>query len=358
MITSSVDQLLKNPVSFLDDSGPDDDIAISSRIRLARNIKGYPFPTAASPQNLQEISSVVTLAAKGTETLGGKEMMYFLPEELSDIDRKLLLERRLVSPDFIRNPQNRALFVCPGETCSLMVNEEDQLRIQAIRPGFQLEEVWKHISQTDDELGCHLEYAFDDQLGFLTSCPTNVGTGMRASVMLHLPGLVLTGQIASTVQGIAKLHMAVRGIFGEGSDNCGNLFQISNQSTLGESETKIIDNLSSVIKQLIQQEKHARRKLLEDNRYAIFDNVGRSYGLLRHSYKISFKEAMNCLSGLRVGVDMNLFTLMDIHKVNELFIAIGAAHLQKRQTGEHSEGDIDILRAECCRKLLAEPHLS
>ena len=354
MIIASVDQLLKNPVSFLDDSGPDDDIAISSRIRLARNLKGFPFPSAASAQDLQDISSVVTAAVKASDALDGKDVMCFLPENLSEIDRKLLLERRLVSPDFIRTPQYRTLFVCGGENCSLMVNEEDQLRIQTIRPGFQLQEVWKHISKIDDALGKHLDYAFDDRLGFLTSCPTNVGTGMRASVMLHLPGLVLTDQIASTVHGIGKLHLAVRGIFGEGSDNCGNLFQISNQCTLGESESKIIEGLTSVIKQLILQEKHARRKLLDNDRYAILDNVGRSYGLLRHSYKISFKEAMNCLSGLRIGVDMGLFTSLDIHKVNELFIAIGSAHLCKTHQGEYSETEIDILRAECCRKLLAK----
>lgn len=351
MIVTPVDQLLKNPVSFLDDSGPDDDIAISSRIRLARNIKGYPFPSAASAQNLKEISTVVTAAVKASGAIG-KETMYFLPENLSETDRKLLLERRLVSPDFIRTPQNRVLFVCGKENCSLMVNEEDQLRIQTIRPGFQLQEVWKHISKIDDDLGKHLEYAFDEQLGYLTSCPTNVGTGMRASVMLHLPGLVLTDQIASTVHGIGKLHMAVRGIFGEGSDNCGNLFQISNQCTLGESETKIIDGLTAVIKQLILQEKYARRKLLDNDRYAILDNVGRSYGLLRHSYKISFKEAMDCISGLRFGVDMGLFTTLTIRDVNELFIAIGSAHLQKTHNGELSETEIDILRAECCRKLL------
>ena len=354
MITTPIDRLLKNPVSFLDDSGPDDDIAISSRIRLARNIKGFPFPLAADQNSLQEISSIVTAAAGEISALGGKEMMHFLPEKLSAIDRQLLLERRLVSPDFIRTPENRALFVCPGEGCSLMVNEEDQLRIQTIRPGFQLQEVWKHISKIDDEVGRHLEYAFDDQLGFLTSCPTNVGTGMRASVMLHLPGLVLTNQIGSTIHGISKLRLAVRGIFGEGSDNCGNLFQISNQCTLGESEPKIIEGLSLVIKQLIMQEKHARRSLLETNRYAILDNVGRSFGLLRHSYKISFEEAMNSLSGLRIGVDMGLFTNLDIHRVNELFIAIGPAHLRKKHPGEHSDEEVNILRAACCRKLLSE----
>ena len=354
MTDTPIDQLLKNPVSFLDDSGPDDDIAISSRIRLARNIKGLPFPQAADEETLNQICAMVTSAAQATDVLGGKEMMHFSPAALSSIDLELLLERRLVSPDFIRTPLNRCLFVCPGEGCSLMVNEEDQLRIQTIRPGFQLQDVWKRINKIDDELGRHLEYAFDEQLGYLTCCPTNIGTGMRASVMLHLPGLVLANQIGPTVHGIGKLHLAVRGIFGEGSNNCGNLFQISNQCTLGESEEKIIEGLSLVIRQIIQQEKYARRKLLDTDRYAILDHVGRSYGLLRHSYKISFEEALNSLSGLRIGVDMGLFTTLDIHRVNELFIAIGSAHLRKKHPGEYSDRELDIIRANCCRELLAK----
>ncbi len=353
MITNPIDQLLKNPVSFLDDAGPENDIAISSRIRLARNIEGFPFPHAAGDEALQQICTAVIAAARSSEALGGSRMMFFAPDKLSSVDRQLLLERRLVSPDFLRTPANRCLLVCPKEECSLMVNEEDQLRIQTICPGFQLGEVWNRINEIDNELSKYLKYAFDDQLGFLTSCPTNVGTGMRASVMLHLPALVLTNQIAPTVHGIGKLRLAVRGIFGEGSDNCGNLYQISNQCTLGESENKIIEGLSRVIQQLIQQEKYARRKLLDSDRYAILDNVGRSYGLLRHSYKISFKEAMNCLSGLRIGVDMGLFTSLTIRKVNELFIAIGSAHLQKNNPGEHTDEELDIIRAECCRKLLS-----
>lgn len=352
MKCAAVDQLLKNPVSFLDDSGPDDDIAISSRIRLARNINKYPFPSAASPEIMQEICENVSRAAESAAALGGKDVLVFYPSDMSPLDRQILLERRLASKEFIRTPESRRLFVCPDEGCSLMINEEDQLRIQTIRPGFQLREVWKSINRIDDDLSSNLQYAFDEQLGYLTSCPTNVGTGMRASVMLHLPGLVLTGQIAPTIQGISKLHLAVRGIFGEGSDNCGNLYQISNQNTLGESELKIIDELDSVIRQLIQQEKNARRSLLENDRYNILDHVGRSYGLLRHSYKLGFEEAMQSLSGLRIGVDMGLFNSIDIHKVNELFIGIGPAHLQKNASGVLTDSEVDIMRATLCREKL------
>ena len=351
---ASVDELLKNPVSFLDDTGPDDDIAISSRIRLARNIGKLPFPTTASPEILQDICNMVSAAAASAGSLGGKDMLVFEPSGMNAIDREILLERRLASREFIRTPEYRKLFVCPHEECSLMVNEEDQLRMQTIRPGFQLREVWKSVNRIDDELSKNLEYAFDEQLGYLTSCPTNVGTGMRASVMLHLPGLVLTGQIIPTIQGISKLHLAVRGIFGEGSDNSGNLFQISNQNTLGESELKIIDELDSVIRQLIQQEKNARRTLLEENRYAVLDHVGRSYGLLRHSYKLGFKEALQSLSGLRVGVDMGLFSSIDIHRVNELFISIAPAHLQKSSDTPLAIEEVVIYRAAICREKLRQ----
>ena len=354
MINAAVDELLKNPVSFLDDSGPDDDIAISSRIRLARNLKDHPFPIAANNEELNNICETITFAAGNTDALGGENMLLFAPENMSELDREILLERRLASREFINTPEARRLFVCPDEGCSLMVNEEDQLRIQTIRPGFQLRKVWQDINYIDDELSKNLDYAFDDQLGYLTCCPTNVGTGMRASVMLHLPGLVLAGQIGATIQGIGKLHLAVRGIFGEGTANSGNLFQISNQNTLGESESKIIEELDSVIRQLILQEKHARRTLLENDRFSVLDHVGRSYGLLRHSYKLTFEEALHSLSGLRIGVDMGLFNTIDIHKVNELFIDIGPAHLRKNAAGSENNDDLDVFRAAVCREKLRQ----
>ena len=221
-----------------------------------------------------------------------------------------------------------------------------------LAPGFQLEEVWKKIDQLDNELAAHLNYAFDEKLGFLTCCPTNVGTGLRASVMLHLPGLVMTGKITSTIHGINKLNLAVRGIFGEGSENQGNLFQISNQTTLGESESAIIENLSKVIRQLISHEKAARLQLLERDQASLLDHVGRSYGILRHSYKISCKEALHCLSGLRLVLDLGLFNHVDIHSVNEMFLTIQPAHLQKNAGRHLSVADRDIFRASYCRQQL------
>lgn len=224
--------------------------------------------------------------------------------------------------------------------------------MQSIRPGFQLPEVYAEISAIDDALSQKIDYAFDEQLGYLTSCPTNVGTGMRASVMLHLPGLVLSGQIAPTIHGINKLHLAARGIFGEGSENLGNLFQISNQSTLGESEEKTINDLASVIEQIIYHEKRARQTLLDNDRYSLLDYIGRAYGVLRHSYKLSGKEAMQSLSGVRLGVDLGLFSAIDLAKVNELFIATGEAHLQKNAGHKLNSNARDILRAQLCREKL------
>ena len=349
----SIEHLLAVPASFLAASdGPGANIAISSRIRLARNIKGYPFPGAASASQAREVCELVSEAASFSGSLPCPDCLDFSIRDLKLIDREILFERRLASRELIESPENTRLLVRKDESCSVMINEEDQIRMQSIRPGFQLQEVFREINRIDDELSCRLDYAFDEQLGFLTSCPTNVGTGMRASVMLHLPGLVITGQIAPTIQGISKLNLAVRGIFGEGSDNRGNLFQISNQSTLGESEENILSTLSAVIEQLVFHEKRARQTLLKDDRYGVLDYIGRSYGILRHCYKLSGEEALKSLSGVRLGVDLGLFNSVDISKVNELFIATGAAHLQANAGVDLSSDERDIRRAQLCREKL------
>ena len=353
-MNDAIKKLLDHPVSFLDDTCPKGGIAISTRIRLARNIAGFPFPSAAGDDDKRQVCEMVSTAIRESGALNFNDSCReFDPELLDDTDRQLLLERRLASAEFITPPfTGKRLFVCPMERCSIMINEEDQLRMQSIRPGYQLDEVFAEINAIDDALSRKLPFAFDEQLGFLTSCPTNVGTGMRASVMLHLPGLVLTGQIAPTIHGISKLHLAVRGIFGEGSDNRGNLFQISNQSTLGESEENILSTLSAVIDQLIHHEKRARQTLLQDDRYGLLDYIGRSYGILRHSYKLSGEEALKSLSGVRLGVDLGLFNSVDIGKVNELFIATGSAHLQERAGILLSSDERDIRRAQLCREML------
>lgn len=351
MNQNKIDELLKHDVSWLVDSGPDGDIAISSRIRLARNIQGLPFPIAATSTQLEQIQTAAELALKKSKAIG-KEYLDFHMSDYSEVERQILLERRLISSEFVNKDEHTSLFVKQDESCAIMINEEDHLRIQALCPGLQLFKVWEQIDRLDSELEKTLPYAYDSQLGYLTSCPTNVGTGMRASVMLHLPGLVLSGKINAAIQGVNKLSMAVRGIFGEGTDNRGNLFQVSNQSTLGESETQIIERLNTVITQLIMHEKNCRASLLKDKKYFLLDHVGRSYGILRHSYTLSSEEALNSLSDIRIGVDMGMFNSVNLHTVNKLFLTINPAHLQKFAQKELNSQDRDIFRAAFVRKQL------
>ncbi|OGV35897.1 MAG: protein arginine kinase [Lentisphaerae bacterium GWF2_45_14] len=347
---SGIDRLLSNRVSWLADSGPEDDIAISSRIRLARNIEKTPFPMAASVEILENTLSIIMHAVRKSASF--PDVIEFELEKVSDLERRLLLERRLISRELLACKKGSGLSVSKDETFAVMINEEDHLRIQAMKPGFQLHEVWSDINGIDDALSREIPYAFDSEIGFLTSCPTNIGTGMRASVMLHLPGLALSGQINAVVHGVSKLGLAVRGIFGEGSDNLGNLFQVSNQSTLGESEEQIIDKLINVIRQIINHEKNARQTLLEKKQNFLLNHVGRAYGILKHAYTISSEETLNSLSALRLGVDMGMFSSVDIHVVNELFLTVQPAHLQKYAMRELESADREIYRAALVREKL------
>ena len=348
-----VDKLMSKRVGWLADSGPDDDIAISSRIRLARNLLEYSFPPAASIDDLRAVIEYVKNICEGTDIFND----YFFVElgDLSNLDRRILMERRVVSRDFVSKQTPSALIMTKDESESIMINEEDHLRLQCIQSGLQLPEIWKKVNRIDDILSQRLRCAYDEELGFLTSCPTNIGTGMRASVMLHLPGLVLTEQVNQMKQAVQKLGLAVRGIFGEGTDNVGNLFQISNQSTLGESETQIIEKLDTVIKQIMVHEKKSRVGILEKNKNFLMNHVGRAYGILKHAYIISSQEALNSLSALRLGVDLGMFSSLDIHTVNELFVLVQPGHLQK-YSGKQMENssDRDILRASLIRERLKE----
>ncbi len=347
----NIDKLLKHKVSWLANCGPDDDIAISSRIRLARNLEGMPFPVAAKIEILNQARGAIELAVRNTACFK-KDPVVFELEKLSELDKQVLLERRLVSEEFIEDGQGAGIAVSDDEIFGIMINEEDHMRIQAMKPGCQLSEVWDAVNAVDDKLSEELPFAFDSNLGYLTSCPTNVGTGMRASVMLHLPGLVLAEQVDAVIHGVSKLGLAVRGIFGEGSNNLGNLFQVSNQSTLGESEAQIIERLDAVIKQVISHEKNARHSMLEKKQNFLLDHVGRAYGVLRHAYRISSDETLNSLSALRLGVDMGMFSSVDIQTVNELFVIIQPAHLQKYAKRELDSEERDTYRASLVRDRL------
>ena len=352
-MNQAIKRLLQNPVSFLT-SVSADGIAISSRIRLSRNIAGLPFPIAATAESAAGVINEIAPVCSRSAFVGEKKGMFFEIGKLDELERLLLLERRLASSELIKSKLPSALAVSNDESCSVMINEEDHLRIQVLKAGFDLAGCWQKVNKLESELGKETEFAWDDELGYLTECPTNVGTGLRASVMLHLPGLVMTDQINATIHGIRKLGLAVRGIYGEGSDNSGKLFQVSNQITLGENEETIMEQLSAVIRQLIEYERRARRALLEKDRFALLDHVGRSFGLLQNSYKLSCAEAVEALSGVRFGVDLGLFQHLKIDTVNELFLELNPGHLQIRSSLALPESEQAVLRAKLFRTKLRE----
>lgn len=348
----AIHDLFKQKVCWLTDRGPEDDIAISSRIRFARNLKDETFPIQSDDQTLCEIRDEILTVLRGIAGRNHFQWREFPMAELSKLDRGFLMERHLISREFM-NPRRGAVLSTNREQGTfVMINEEDHLRIQVLAPGFQLNELWDRINGLDDQLSEELSYSFDDRLGYLTACPTNLGTAMRASVMLHLPGLVLTGQIETCLQAVGKLGLTARGLFGEGSKNQSNLFQISNQSSLGESEEDIIRRLNAVIGQIIINEKKARSLLLASRRNFLLNHVSRAYGLLKHSYLISSEEALEALSALRLGVDMQMFREIKIHTVNELFLLVQSSHLQKYTERELEQDERDEIRASLLREYL------
>lgn len=344
--------LLQNPMSYLYQKKEKNIVAISSRVRLARNIAQFPFPVAASVHDLAAVRNMAEDAVRAEKVAGAKGLIIYL-DELSELDREFLYERRLVSHKLVSSPLNRGLFLSSNEQLAIMVNEEDHLRIQSFFPGFQLKEAYKKASQADDKLGRRLEFAFDDKLGYLSSCPTNVGTGMRASVMLHLPGLTLTGELEAAVRALNKLNFAVRGIFGEGSENVGALYQISNQITLGDSEEEMIEKISDTINKIIHYELEARERMFVRKQAHLMDFIGRSFGLLKYAYLLRSKETLNALSGVKLGVDMGIFANVDSEMVHKIYVHFGAAHLQKLygKSFESNEAK-SIFRANYVREIL------
>ena len=271
---------------------------------------------------------------------------------LSSLQKQVLVERHLISREQAACGEGSAAVVNRKQTLSLMINEEDHLRMQAIRPGLTLTEAYELVSGVDLELEQRLEFAFDHEVGYISACPTNLGTGMRASSMLHLPGLVLSDQIGQVLQAVGKLGLAVRGFFGEGTESLGNLFQVSNQSTLGESEETIIRRLERVIGQVAEHERNARQKLLEDDPEMVYDRVGRSYGTLRHAHVIASKEALNLLSLLRLGAEMQFFPSEVVRMCDALLMEIQPAHLQLHTGNKLAPEQRDAIRAEIIRTRL------
>ncbi len=273
--------------------------------------------------------------------------------ELSDLEKQILVERHLISRELSGSSQGSGVVISRDQTFSVMVNEEDHLRIQVLRAGFQLKKAWNAINELDTALESRLDFAFSPGLGYLTACPTNLGTGLRGSAMMHLPALVIAGQMEKVVRAVNQLGMVVRGLFGEGSDASGSIFQISNQTTLGESEEEIIKRLGNVLQSIVEHELNARAKPLEADAGKVFDKIGRAYGILQNSHLLSSSEAMNLLSLIRLGVDVGVFSDAYRAIIDRLFIEAQPGHLQHAQKAPCEPGQRDLLRAARLRSEFA-----
>src|SRR5437660_1846063 len=332
--------------------GPHNRIVLSSRVRLARNLRGLAFPGWAKKVERIKALELIRPAVESLPQLAGafSESM----DNLSALDKNILVERHLISREHAAKSAGSGLVLNREESLCVMINEEDHLRMQALRPGLQLKQAWGAIDQVDSKLEKKLDYAFSPELGYLTACPTNLGTGIRVSAMLHLPGLALAEQINQIIQAVNKLGLAVRGLYGEGTEALGNVFQVSNQMTLGESESEIVERLEKVLAQIIEHEENARATLIEKKAKMVYNHIGRAYGILANAHSISSKETMNLLSLMRLGVDVGLFPGVDRALVDELFILTQPAHLQKQHSEKLSAEERDLLRADMVRERLKQ----
>ena len=345
-----IHSFLCTPAESTQRHGPHDRIVMSSRVRLARNLRDFAYPGwAKKPERVKVLETVLPAVSSLPEM---SDSFCEAMDNLTALDKQLLVERHLISREHAAKNVGSGLVVNRAETFSVMINEEDHLRMQALRPGFQTREAWQAIDKLDSALEKKLNIAFDNELGYLTACPTNLGTGIRVSAMLHLPGLVLSEQINPIIQSVNKLGLAVRGLYGEGTEALGNVFQVSNQMTLGESETVIVERLEKVLSQIIEHEENARQTLMEKKPKVVFNHIGRAYGILANAHSISSKETMNLLSFLRLGVDMELFPGTQRSLVDELFLVTQPAHLQKQVSDKLSAEERDLIRADMVRDRL------
>ncbi|ACX67986.1 MULTISPECIES: protein arginine kinase [Bacillales] len=334
-------------------NGQDSDIVISTRVRVARNLQHLPFPLLATDQQSGEVLERLTHVLKDKEDLQDFGHLHVIKlSEIDELDKKVLVEKHLISPNLANESRNGAVILTEDESVSIMINEEDHLRIQCLYPGFQVREAWSRATALDDIFESEIDYAFDDKRGYLTSCPTNVGTGLRASVMMHLPALVMTQQINRILSAVSQVGLTVRGIYGEGSEALGNLFQISNQITLGQTESEIIENLHSVALQIIEHEKNARARLLSESKLRITDRVMRSYGILSYAAVMDSKEAAQRLSDVRLGVDLGLLEGPEIPVMNELNVKTQPGFLQKTYGEGMNPSERDMYRAKLIRETL------
>ena len=350
-----IESIINRPYSkWLEGSGPHSDIVISSRVRLARNILEVPFPHQMTEEQAQEVVTAVARVAEKSEVrenLGTMEIVML--NDLSSLDRQILVEKHLISPAHAENTaRGRGLLIRDDEAVSIMVNEEDHLRLQCLFSGLQVKEAWELANQADDYLESSLNYAFDEKWGYLTVCPTNVGTGMRASVMLHLPALVMTNQAQRVLATLSQIGLAVRGLYGEGTEATGNLFQISNQVTLGPQEEEIVNNLTTVTGHLIEQEQKARQHLLSKARLSLENRICRALGILLNARIMNSEEALSHLSDVRLGLNLGIIDTTNLRALNEIMVLIQPGYLQKLAGQEMSAFDRDVKRANIIREKL------
>lgn len=344
--------MLKLKAGWISGPGPEQAGVLSSRVRLARNLADSRFPGKASPKDLKAVLEKCWEAARKTKSLS--KAAYLGLKELEPLDRRFLMERHLISHELADQNESRGVVIGDKEMLSLMVNEEDHLRLQSIEAGFSLKEAYKKAAELDADLSNKISFAFDGQWGHLTACPTNVGTGMRASCLVHLPALGLQGKINPILEGLSRLGMAIRGLYGEGTRVLGDFFQISNATALGRSEEEMIGNLESALKALVQKEKQAQKEIAEgSDRLRLEDRIYRSLGILQQARSISFEESMQHLSSLRLGLSLKLELTCDLTSLNELLLILQPAHVQMAAHKELSPAERDFLRAQILRKRLA-----
>ncbi len=347
------DMIRRHISGWMNMDGPESDVVLSSRVRLARDLKSRKFPNRAGEAENREALAEIEQVALGLIESGSlllRGARWFRVDQLQPIDRQILVEKHLVSPQFVQEPINRGVLLSADETVSTMANEEDHLRIQTIHAGLRLRDALDLASQIDDMFEASLDYEYSERLGYITSCPTNVGTGMRASVMLHLPALAMTNRLSGVVQAVSRVGMAVRGLYGEGTESVGNILQLSNQVSLGCSEEEISDNLTALTRQLIDQERSTREALARDLRRQLEDRVHRAYGILTNARILSSQEAIGLLSDVKLGIDLGMLGGLDSRVFTELLILTRPAHLQKFIGRDLSPEERDVCRADLVRE--------
>jgi protein arginine kinase len=343
-------------LSWLEASGDHADIVLSTRVRLARNLQGHAFGPRARVNDREAVLRRFKESIGRSETLRGGTLLE-LPD-VAERSRRLLLERRLVTRDLLGEDdtgpaRGAAVHLSDHEPVTVMINEEDHLRVQSLVSGLRIEQAWRLVDRLDEELGRELPFAYHNEFGFLTSCPTNVGSGLRASVFMHLPGLVLTKEIGKVLQGLGQVGLTFRGLYGEGSEVVGNFFQVSNQTTLGKTEEDLVDHLDKIVRQVIQYELQARQVLLRDARQVTEDKIWRAYGLLRYARSLSFEELMNLLSGVRLGLSLKLLPGLRVYTLNKMMIFTQPAHLEQAAGRDLPPTESDAHRAAYVRRVLA-----